>query len=120
MQYQHVDTFLSTHKIPPFVNFNRLDTDFDAIGEIIRPENKEMLVGCFTSDTAEHDRAIVCISTADPRNKIEGMEFAVELTDATTATMYYKGTVTELTPDENGYIHFALDTGCGAFITLGK
>ena len=120
MQYRHLGTFLSTSSSSPWFGFDGQYTDFDAIGEIVRPAGRDLLVGCFASDTAEHDRAIVCITTDDPSGKPKEMEFTMELTDAATATMYYKGTEIQLTPDENGYIHFTLDKGCGALITLGK
>ncbi|MBQ4165986.1 MAG: ABC transporter ATP-binding protein, partial [Oscillospiraceae bacterium] len=60
----------------------------------------------------EHSRAFTCVDLGDPGiKKTSPTEVTIKLTDADTATMYYKDTVTTLTPDDNGCISFTLENG---------
>ena len=119
MQYEHLGTRLYSSKTTPYLNFDNQYTDNPYVGEVVCPTGRELLIGTFSSEAAEHENAIVCITTDDPGTKPAQMEFSVEFPGATEAVMYYNGEKTTLIPDENGFITFTLDKGYGAFITLG-
>ena len=121
MQYQNLGAFTVNPTSAGFMKFSNQYKDFDAIADVSVTYNRPVLIGAFASDTAEHSRAFTCVDLGDPGLEMASpTEVTVQLTEATTATMYYKDTVTTLTPDENGCITFTLHNGDGAFITLGN
>ena len=121
MQYDNLGAFtVNEDASQKFMHFANQYREFDAIGDIRVSGDKPVLFGAFASDTAEHSRAFTCVNLGDPGLAAEPIEITVELTEATTATMYYKDTTTTLTPDENNCITFPLSFGDGAFITLGN
>ena len=121
MQYDNLGAFTVNPNDKKFMKFSNQYEDFDAISNVSTYNNRPVLFGAFSSDTAEHSRAFTCVDLGDPGlNVTTPTEVTVELTDATTATMYYKDTVTTLTPDENGCITFTLYNGDGVFVTLGN
>ncbi len=121
MQYDNLGAYTVNPTDDGFMKFANQYKDFDAIEKVTVSDNKPVLIGAFASDTAEHSRAFTCVDLGDPGLSVAlPTEVTVELTDATTATMYYKDTVTTLTPDENGCITFKLYNGDGVFITLGN
>jgi hypothetical protein len=121
MQYNNLGAYVVNEDTGrKFMHFANQYKDFDAIADIKAAGDKPLLIGAFASDTAEHDRAFTCVNLGDPGIVTEPLEVTVTLTEATTATMYYRDTVTTLTPDTNGNITFTLGHGDGAFITLGK
>lgn len=121
MQYDNLGAFTVNEDAgQKFMHFANQYREFDAIGDIRVSGDKPVLFGAFASDTAEHSRAFTCVNLGDPGLAAEPIEITVELTEATTATMYYKDTTTTLTPDENNCITFPLSFGDGAFITLGN
>ena len=121
VQYDNLGAFTVNPNGEAFMKFKNQYTDFDAIANVTTYNDRPVLIGAFASDTAEHSRAFTCVDLGDPGlNVTTPTEVTVELTDATTATVYYKDTVTTLTPDENGCITFALYNGDGVFITLGN
>lgn len=121
MQYDNLGAYTVNPTDDGFMKFSNQYKDFDAIEQVTVSDNRPVLIGAFSSDTAEHSRAFTCVDLGDPGLSVAlPTEVTVKLTEATTATMYYKDTVTTLTPDENGCITFKLYNGDGAFITLGK
>lgn len=121
MQYDNLGAFTVNPTSAGFMKFSNQYKDFDAIADVSVSDNRPVLIGAFASDTAEHSRAFTCVDLGDPGLEMASpTEVTVQLTEATTATMYYKDTVTTLTPDENGCITFTLHNGDGAFITLGN
>lgn len=121
MQYDNLGAFTVNPTSAGFMKFSNQYKDFDAIADVSVSDNRPVLIGAFASDTAEHSRAFTCVDLGDPGLEMASpTEVTVQLTDAVTATMYYKDTVTTLTPDENGCITFTLQNGDGAFITLGN
>jgi hypothetical protein len=122
VQYKNLGAYtVNPDKSQYFMQFSGQYKDFDAIADVTVSDNRPVLIGAFASDTAEHSRAFTCVDLGDPgMKKTSPTEVTVELTDATTATMYYKDTVTTLTPDENGCITFTLYNGDGVFVTLGN
>ena len=120
MQYQNLGAYTVNPTDELFMQFKNQYKDFDAIADVTVSRDKPVLIGAFASDTAEHSRAFTCVNLGDPGLAVEPIEVTVALTEATTATMYYKDTVTTLTPDANGCITFTLAHGDGAFITLGN
>lgn len=121
MQYDNLGAYTVNPTNAGFMKFSNQYKDFDAIADVSVSDNRPVLIGAFSSDTAEHSRAFTCVDLGDPGLALAmPTEVTVELTDATTATMYYKDTVTTLTPDENGCITFTLNNGDGVFITLGN
>ena len=121
MQYNNLGAYVVNEDTGrKFMHFANQYKDFDAIADVKAAGDKPLLIGAFASDTAEHDRAFICVNLGDPGIVTEPLEVTVTLTEATTATMYYRDTVTTLTPDTNGNITFTLGHGDGAFITLGK
>lgn len=123
MQYDNLGAFTvnpDTSASGAFMQFSNQYTDFDAIESVTVSRDKPVLIGAFSSETAEHDRAFTCVNLGDPGYQITPIDVTVDLTDAKTATLYYKGEVTTLTPDENGCITFTLEYGDGCFITLGR
>lgn len=121
MQYDNLGAFTVNPTSLGFMQFKNQYKDFDAIADVSVSDNRPVLIGAFSSDTAEHSRAFTCVDLGDPGLEMASpTEVTVQLTEATTATMYYKDTVTTLTPDENGCITFTLQNGDGAFITLGN
>ncbi len=121
MQYDNLGAYTVNPTGDGFMKFSNQYKDFDAIEKVSVSDNRPVLIGAFSSDTAEHSRAFTCVDLGDPGLALATpTEVTVELTGATTATMYYKDTVTTLTPDENGCITFSLNNGDGVFITLGK
>ena len=121
MQYDNLGAYTVNPTDDGFMKFSNQYKDFDAIEQVTVSDNRPVLIGAFASDTAEHSRAFTCVDLSDPGlNVALPTEVTVKLTDAATATMYYKDTVTTLTPDENGCITFKLYNGDGAFITLGN
>ena len=120
MQYDNLGAFtVNEIKSQKFMQFSNQYKDFDAISQVTTAGNTPVLIGAFASDTAAHDRAFTCVNLCDPGIPTEPFTVTVKLTEATTATMYYRDTVTTLTPDANGNITFTLGNGDGAFITLG-
>lgn len=121
MQYDNLGAF-TVNEDPgqKFMHFSNQYEDFDAIADVRVSNDKPVLIGAFASDTAEHSRAFTCVNLIDPGLVTEPIEVTVALTEASTATMYYKDTAVTLTPDENNCITFTLSYGDGAFITLGK
>ena len=120
MQYDNLGAFTVNPTDDKFMQFTNQYKDFDAIEKVTVSDNRPVLIGAFASDTAEHSRAFTCVDLGDPgMTPALATEVTVKLTDATTATMYYKDTVTTLTPDANGCITFKLSNGDGVFITLG-
>ena len=121
MQYDNLGAFTVNPTSAGFMKFSNQYKDFDAIADVSVSDNRPVLIGAFASDTAEHSRAFTCVDLGDPGLEMASpTEVTVQLTETTTATMYYKDTVTTLTPDENGCITFTLHNGDGAFITLGN
>ena len=121
MQYDNLGAYVvNEDKSRKFMHFANQYKNFDAISEVRTAGDKPVLIGAFASDTAEYDRAFTCVNLGDPGIVTEPLEVTVTLTEATTAVMYYRDTVTTLTPDANGNITFTLGHGDGAFITLGK
>ena len=121
MQYQNLGAFTVNPTSAGFMTFSTQYKDFDAIADVSVSDSRPVLIGAFASATAEHCRAFTCVDLGDPGLDVAlPTEVTVKLTDAATATMYYKDTVTTLTPDENGCITFKLYNGDGAFITLGN
>ncbi len=121
MQYDNLGAYTVNPTNDGFMKFSNQYKDFDAIADVSVSDNRPVLIGAFSSDTAEHSRAFTCVDLGDPGLALAmPTEVTVELTDATTATMYYKDTVTTLTPDENGCITFTLNNSDGVFITLGN
>ncbi len=120
MQYKNLGAFNvneGTGEADKYMTFQNQYTDFDAIESIAVSRDKPVLIGAFSSDTAEHSRAFVCVDLGDPGYKIDPIDVTVDLTSAKTATLYYRGETTVLTPDENGCITFTLEYGDGCFVT---
>lgn len=121
MQYDNLGAYTVNPTSDGFMKFSNQYKDFDAIADVSVSDNRPVLIGAFASDTAEHSRAFTCVDLGDPGLALATpTEVTVELTDAVSATMYYKDTVTTLTPDENGCITFTLYNGDGVFVTLGN
>ena len=121
MQYANLGAFaINTEGQPGYMQFSNQYVEFDAIESVTAQYDRPMLIGCFESDTAEHSRAFTCVNLGDPGYSTSASEVTVKLTEATTATLYYRDTVTTLTPDENGCISFTLEYGDGCFVTLGN
>ena len=121
MQYDNLGAYTVNPTDDGFMKFSNQYKDFDAIEQVTVSDNRPVLIGAFASDTAEHSRAFTCVDLGDPGLDVAlPTEVTVKLTDAATATMYYKDTVTTLTPDENGCITLKLYNGDGAVITLGN
>ena len=121
MQYANLGAFaINTEGQPGYMQFSNQYGEFDAIESVTAQYDRPMLIGCFESDTAEHSRAFTCVNLGDPGYSTSASEVTVKLTEATTATLYYRDTVTTLTPDENGCISFTLEYGDGCFVTLGN
>ncbi len=123
MQYNNLGAFTVnpvSDASGDFMRFSNQYTAFDAIERVTVSRDKPVLIGAFSSETAEHDRAFTCVNLGDPGYQITPIDVTVDLTDAKTATLYYKGETTTLTPDENGCITFTLEYGDGCFVTLGR
>ena len=120
MQYKNLGAYTVNPTDEAFMRFRNQYTEFDAIADVTVSRDKPVLIGAFASETAEHSRAFTCVNLGDPGLVVDPITVTVELTNAKTATMYYKDAVTTLTPDENGCISFTLAHGDGAFITLGE
>ena len=119
MQYDNLGAYSVNPTSDGYMKFSNQYKDFDAIESVTVSDDKPVLIGAFASDTAEHSRAFTCVNLGDPGIVTDPITVTVKLTNADTATMYYKETVTTLTPDADGCITFTLGNGDGAFITLG-
>ncbi|MGM9625149.1 MAG: beta-galactosidase [Eubacteriales bacterium] len=120
MQYTNLGAFtVNASGEGAYMQFSNQYTDFDAVSDVTVSRDKPVLIGAFSSDTAAHDRAFTCVNLGDPGYSITPIDVTVALTEASSATLYYRDTVTELKPDENGCITFTLEYGEGCFVTLG-
>lgn len=120
IQYNNLGAFtVNASGESSYMQFSNQYTDFDAVSDITVSRDKPVLIGAFSSDTAAHDRAFTCVNLGDPGYPLDPIDVTVALTEASAATLYYRDTVTELQPDENGCITFTLEYGEGCFVTLG-